>query len=232
MEQLFTALNSLLNQGLFFMLLASFIWGVLSIALSPCHLTSIPLIIGFVDSTEVKTKGRRFVLSILFSAGMLVSIAIIGGITASAGRIVGDVGNWGNWLGALIFAVIGLHFLDVIPLSFRGVSSVPIKKKGRLAAFLIGLIFGVALGPCTFAFLAPVLAVTFAKSGTSVFTNTLLLFIYGIGNSLLIILAGTFTLSLQKYLNWSSENSFTLIIKKICGVFLLLGSLLFLWKGL
>ncbi len=232
MEHIFVTIDSWLTQGVFVMLFASFIWGILSIVLSPCHLTSIPLIIGFVDSTDVKTTSRRCIISSLFSLGMLVSIALIGVITASVGRIAGDVGEWGNWLGATIFALIGFHFLDIIPLNFRGISSIPLKKRGCRASFLIGLIFGIALGPCTFAFLAPVLAVTFAKSGTSLLVNTLVLILYGVGNALLIIVAGTYTQSLQKYLQWNSEKSFTSTIKKVCGVLLLIGALYFMWKGL
>lgn len=230
MEPLFESVNGMMSGGTFLVLIASFIWGILSIVLSPCHLTSIPLIIGFVDSTEVKTTRRRFVLALLFSVGILLSIALIGVITASAGRIAGDIGSWSNWLAAAVFAIIGLSFLDVVPLNFNGLSVVPIKKKGRRAALLIGLIFGVALGPCTFAFMAPVLAVTFAKESNSLFVNALILTAYGVGHSLLIVLAGTFTGTLKKYLEWNSKKGHSERVKKVAGILLLIGALYFLAK--
>jgi len=39
------------------------------------------------------------------------------------------------------------------------------QRKGLLAAFLLGLVFGIALGPCTFAYMAPMLAVAFRSGG-------------------------------------------------------------------
>ena len=65
---------------------AAFIWGVLSIVLSPCHL----LIVGFIDDQDVKSTGRAFTLSLLFSIGILITIAMIGVVTAMAGRMVTD----------------------------------------------------------------------------------------------------------------------------------------------
>ncbi len=227
MEQLFESVNGMMNGSIVLTLVASFIWGILSVVLSPCHLTSIPLIIGFVDSTEVTTTSRRFLLASLFALGILVSIALIGVVTASLGRIAGDLGTWTNGLAAVVFAIIGLSFLDIIPLSFSGASTIPIKKKGALAALLIGLILGVALGPCTFAFMAPVLAVTFARESSSFLTGSLILLVYGMGHSLLIVLAGTFTGALQNYLKWNGEKGHTETVKKIAGVFLLVGALYF-----
>lgn len=45
---------------------AAFVWGILSIVLSPCHLASIPLIVGFINEQDVKSAGRAFTLSLLF----------------------------------------------------------------------------------------------------------------------------------------------------------------------
>ena len=93
---------------------ASFVWGVLSILLSPCHLSSIPLVIGYISSQgQIKVK-RSFYLSLVFAIGILITIALIGLITASMGRLMGDVGQWGNYLVAGIFILIGLYLMDII----------------------------------------------------------------------------------------------------------------------
>ncbi len=231
MAELFETVNMMMTGTLFTLLMGSFIWGVLSIALSPCHLTSIPLIVGFIDGTEAKTPFNRSVISTFFALGILISIALIGVATVGLGRVAGDIGSWGNWFAAAVFAVIGFNFLDIISFNFSGISSIPVKRKGRRAAFLIGLIFGIALGPCSFAFMAPVLAVVFAKSETTTLTNSLVLIMYGLGHSLLIVLAGTFTGSLQKYLSWSSANSHVSALKKTAGIMLLAGSLYFVFKA-
>ena len=144
MQELFTSLTRAVEGTPLIAVAAAFIWGVLSIILSPCHLASIPLIVGFIDEQGRISARRAFVISTLFSVGILVTIAAIGAITAAAGRMLGDVGRWGNYFVALIFFVVGLHLLDVIPLPFKGAGQVGMKKKGMLAAFILGLVFGIA----------------------------------------------------------------------------------------
>jgi cytochrome c-type biogenesis protein len=127
--------------------------------LNPCHLASIPLIVGFIDEQGNITTRRAFTISLLFSLGILITIGVIGGITAAAGRMMGDLGSTVNYGVAVIFFLVGLHLLGVIPMPWSGPGQVDMKRKGYLAAFLLGLIFGVALRPCTFAYMAPMLAV-------------------------------------------------------------------------
>jgi cytochrome c-type biogenesis protein len=150
MQELLTTLTHAVQGTPAIALGAAFMWGILSILLSPCHLASIPLIVGFVDQQDVKSAGRAFTLSLLFSVGILITIALIGVLTAMAGRMMGDIGRWGNWAVAAIFFIVGLNLLDVIPLN-PDAGSVGMKRKGLLAAFILGLVFGIALGPCTFA---------------------------------------------------------------------------------
>jgi hypothetical protein len=48
-EQLLAALSRAVGGAVWVALSAAFVWGVLSILLSPCHLTSIPLIVGLTS---------------------------------------------------------------------------------------------------------------------------------------------------------------------------------------
>jgi cytochrome c-type biogenesis protein len=171
------------------------------------------------------TTRRAFALSSAFAGGILVTIAVIGVVTASLGRMAGDVGGFGNYLVAAIFFVVGLHLLDVIPLSFSGAAPGKVKQRGILAALVLGLVFGIALGPCTFAFMAPILAVTFKVSATSPLYGAGLLIAYGVGHCAVIVAAGTSAEAVQRYLNWSSDSRGTAILKKVCGVLVLLGGL-------
>src|ERR1039458_9716939 len=109
MEKLFTALNHGVEGGPAIALAAAAVWGVLSIILSPCHLASIPLIVGFVSEQGRGTTRRAFWTSTLFAMGILITIAAIGAITAAAGRMLGDVGRWGNYLVGGVFFLVGLH---------------------------------------------------------------------------------------------------------------------------
>jgi cytochrome c-type biogenesis protein len=225
MEQIFTSLTRAIEGAPLIALSAAFIWGILSILLSPCHLASIPLIVGFIDEQGRISTRRAFWISLLFATGILTTIAAIGGLTADAGRIMGDLGPYANYFIALIFFVVGLHLLGVIPMPGNGPGQVNMKRRGALAAFILGLLFGIALGPCTFAFMAPLLGIVF-KTGVKqpVYAGSLLL-LYGIGHCTLIVLAGTFTEVVQRYLNWSEKSKGSLILKKICGLLVLLAGL-------
>lgn len=229
MEQLLSFLNRAVEGTPLVALAAAFTWGILSIVLSPCHLASIPLIVGFIDQQGKMSTRRAFGISTLFSVGILVTIALIGVMTAMAGRMMGDVGAYGNYFVALIFFIVGLHLLDVIPMPWSGPSQVNMKRRGMLAAFILGLVFGIALGPCTFAFMAPVLGVTFKVSTTSAVYGALLLLVYGVGHCSVIVAAGTSTEMVQRYLNWNEQSKGAVILKQICGVLVLLGGVYLIW---
>jgi len=223
-ENIFTGLYQALNSTSIIALLAAFAWGILSILLSPCHLSSIPLIVGFINGQGNVTTKRAFKLSLFFSVGILITITLIGVITGLLGRMLGDIGRFGNYFVAVIFFIVGLYLLDVIPLNFfQAPDPSKVKKRGLLAAFTLGLVFGIALGPCTFAYMAPMLAITLSTAGTQLLFGILLLIFYGIGHCSVIVLAGTFTEMLQRYLNWSAESKGAVWLKKSCGFLVILG---------
>ena len=120
MEQLFTNLSHAVEGAPLIALAAAIVWGILSIVLSPCHLASIPLIVGFISEQGQVTARRAFWTSTLFAVGILITIAAIGAITAAAGRMMGDVGRYGNYFVAIIFFAVGLHLLGVIPMPWSG----------------------------------------------------------------------------------------------------------------
>ena len=225
MEQLFTTLTHAVEGTPALALGAALVWGILSILLSPCHLASIPLIVGFIDEQGRISTRRAFLISTLFAVGILITIGAIGAITAAAGRMMGDVGRWGNYFVAAIFFVVGLHLLGVIPVPWSGPGQVGMKRKGVLAAFILGLVFGIAIGPCTFAYMAPMLGVTFKLAATNIGYGILLLAVYGVGHCSVIVVAGTSTELVQRYLDWNEESRGAVILKKACGTLVLLGGI-------
>ena len=228
---IFEWLSNSMQSNLLIALTASLLWGILSILLSPCHLASIPLIVAFIGEQGKMSTKRAFWLATSFSLGILTTIAVIGIITGFLGRMLGDIGSYGNYIVAIIFFIIGLHLLEIIQLPFLGKTNQPaFRKKGLLAAFGLGFIFGIALGPCTFAYMAPMLGIVFTVSATQFFYGVLLLLFYGIGHCSVIIFAGTFTEIIQNYLNWNENSQGVVVLKKICGVLIILGGIYLIWN--
>ena len=227
---IFEWLSDSLQSSLIVALTASLLWGILSILLSPCHLASIPLIVAFIGEQGKMSTKRAFWLATSFSLGILAIIAVIGIVTGLLGRMLGDIGSYGNYIVAIIFFIIGFHLLEVIQLPFLGKTNQPaFQKKGLVAAFGLGFIFGIALGPCTFAYMAPMLGIVFTVSTTRLYYGVLLLLFYGIGHCSVIIFAGTFTEIIQNYLNWNENSQGVIVLKKICGVLIILGGIYLIW---
>ena len=130
-EEIFTILSTALYENYWIALLASFGWGVLSILLSPCHLSSIPLVVGYITSQGKISLQRTFYISLVFAVGILITIAVIGIITASLGRLMGDVGAVGNYLVAGIFFLVGLYLLDIIKFDWNSAGLRQTKSKGK-----------------------------------------------------------------------------------------------------
>jgi cytochrome c-type biogenesis protein len=231
MAEWLTALTHAVQGAPHLALGASFVWGVLSILLSPCHLSSVPLIVGFVGEQPNLTTRRAFGISAVFAVGILLTIALIGAVTASLGRMMGDVGHFGNYLVAGVFFLVGLHLLGVIPLPWSGPGQVGVKQRGLLAGFLLGLLFGVALGPCTFAYMAPMLGVTLRVATTNLLYAGALLLAFGLGHCSVIVAAGTSTEAVQRYLQWTDRSRGADILKKVCGTLVLLGGLYLIYTA-
>lgn len=228
LNEIFEWLNINLARNLFLSVTASFIWGILSVLLSPCHLASLPLIIGYINRNGISSVKSAFINSVLFAFGILITIAVIGLITGMLGGLIGDIGSAGNYIVSLVFFAAGLYMLGVFKTDWNFFSANKIKSKGYLTAFFIGIIFGAGLGPCTFAFMAPVLGIVFQISAANLFNAVLLILAFGAGHCLVLAAAGTMSAKIGSYLKWADNSNSLNIFKKICGILIILGGIYFI----
>jgi cytochrome c-type biogenesis protein len=231
MDTLFTTLSHGVEGQPAIALAAAFAWGLASLLLSPCHLSSIPLVVGFVNGQREATPARGAAIAGLFSLGLFTTIGVIGAITAAAGRLMGQVGAWANYAVAGVFFVVGLSLLDVLPLGWSVPDSARFRGRGLLAALTLGLIFGVALGPCTFAYMAPMLGVTFRVSGTDALYGVLLIAAYGIGHCSIIVCAGASTSWVGRYLRWTSASRGAAYLRYASGLLVLAGGVYLIYTA-
>lgn len=211
---------------------AALVWGILSVLLSPCHLSSIPLIVGIIASQQDERQRKPLLLSVLFSLGIMISIVIIGIITAALGRIIGDIGTIGTMLFAALFVAVGLYLMDILPMNWKLINLRSTKLSGKNAAFVVGLLFGMGVGPCTFAFMAPILGVVYSTASQAPLQAVLLMLLYTIGHCGIIVVAGTTISNVQRYLTWTDNSRIPIYIKRFCGVLVTLGGIYLIIKTL
>ena len=202
----------------------SFLWGLASVLFSPCHLVSVPLLVGYLNSHHEGHPMNSALLSLLFAAGILVTIAAIGVGTALAGRMLGDIGTVAEYVIAALLVLFGLYLIGALPIPSLSTSLAGrIRVSGGLSVFLIGLVFGIGLGPCTFAFMAPVLVLVISSSLERPWLSAVLLAAFAVGHSAVIVGAGTLSQAVRRYLKWDSRSKGTLWVRRICGTLVAAG---------
>jgi len=230
-DALFTWLTAAMSQQFEIALAAAAGWGVASILLSPCHLSSIPLVIGYISSQGKQGVKRSYSLAFVFALGILTMIGLIGAITASAGRMMGDVGVWGNIIVAGVFFVVGLYLMDVVSLTWGGIVPRSSYARGWKGALILGLLFGIGLGPCTFAYMAPVLGVVFSVAAAEPMRAFALIAAFGVGHCAVIAGAGGAVGTVQKYLNWTEQSKGATHLKHGAGVLVILAGVYYVFTA-
>ena len=129
-------------------------------------------------------------MSTVFALGILVTVATVGVLSVLAGRMLGASGGISNYLVAALLFVVGLELLGAWPFRWAGLPRPETTRRGVAGAFLFGLAFGTALGPCTLAFLGPVVAVTVQTAGTRPVRAGSLMAAYALGHCGVLALAG------------------------------------------
>ncbi len=181
--------------------------------------------------TEFPTGRRALLISTSFATGMLGSIAVIGVLTAAAGRMAGDVGRWGTYALAAVFFAVGLNLLGILPLPTWSTPSAGTGRRGPRGALVLGLLFGAALGPCTFAFMAPLLALAFRSGAEAAAYGALLVLVYGLGHGAAIVVAGVSAQNVQRWLGWKAGARAATVVRGVAGVAVIAGGIYFLYTA-
>jgi len=197
--------------------LGCFLWGIISVALSPCHIASIPLIITYVAGQDKVLKARHAAYySVVFTIGLFITIALVGIICSLLGRMLGEVGPYWTILVGAVLIWVALGMLGIPGCSMSGGLFGRMKIKGLLGAFLLGLAYGVLSGSCTFGFIAPILAIITIQQ--KIVTGVILIVLFGIGHCIPIAVAGSSTAKVRRLLENSSFHEGGLWFRRCAGV--------------
>lgn len=212
-------------------LAAALVWGILSILLSPCHLASIPLLVGYISRDPEVSPKRAFRISASFAAGVLIAVSTLGIITLSVGRIAGDIGKPGGIILAVLLVLFGLNIMEVLTLPSPQAGMAGRRRSGLLGSLLYGLVFGSASGPCTFAFIAPLLGVVLAAQAVRPVLSAAMMGCFAIGHCGVIVVAGTFSGTAGRLLAWNEKSRMLVTLRRMAGALVILAGLYLLRKA-
>ena len=229
MESLFGDVSALLQHNPWLAIVAVFLGGVTT-ALNPCVLAMIPLLMGVVaGKKETTTVRRSLVFSLFFVIGLAITFTVLGLISGLMGRMFGNVGQFWRYVVAGVCLLMGLHLLGLLKLNFPVPAGIRVEKQGYIGAFLLGLLFGVVSTPCAVPILAVLLA--FVAEKGNVLYGGFLLFVYALGHSALVLVAGTSVGAAKGLLESKGLRKAHGILQKVAGVLIIGIGLYFLfWR--
>lgn len=218
-DQWLETLSALLEHNVWFAPLLALLAGVVT-AFTPCSLTSIPLILGYLDGTGGSRTGRAFRISLIFALGMTATFAVAGIFASLLGKLLHHLGPW--WYAGLgiLMVLMALQIFDVInfiPSSFAHGRS---KRRGYAGAFLAGTVGGLFASHCALPVLVVLLAMVAEKGDIS--RGILLLLLYSLGHSVLVLSAGTSLGLVTKWTEGHRYHKLSRLVRILLGAVVLL----------
>lgn len=189
-------------------------------SITPCALTSVPLVIGYVGGTGQKDTKKAFRLSLTFAAGMAVTFTILGVAASLLGRLMQGAGSWWYILLGILMVLMALQTWEIynfIPSSYAISKS---SRRGFIGALVAGVLGGLFSSPCSTPVLIVLLAMV-AKQG-SLIMGILLLLLYSVGHSFLVVFAGTSVGFVHKLSLSNRYGKFSVVLKIVMGSLIML----------
>ena len=228
MDNLVQVFSNTSQTAWYILLIASFIGGALA-SLSPCSLAMLPLIIGYVGGYSKETPFKTFLQLCCFILGTAIVFTIIGIVCALTGKVFASaLGGYFTLVIASLLLVMGLKLLEILDFETPTiVKAMPVNSTNSIFLYpiLLGITFALAGTPCSTPILAGIMA--FAAIGKNLSLAVLMLFLFALGQGVILILAGLFTSSLK---NMRTLASFTEALLKISGALLVAVSVYLYWK--
>lgn len=222
MENLLNNVEFLIRNNHFLAFSAVFVGGIISSA-SPCVLSAIPLIIGYVGGYSEGNKKKAVIFSLVYVIGLSLTFTIFGIFASVIGRYLMLLGSWIYVIFLFIAISIGLQLMGVINIPMPFQRSANIKRKGILGAFLLGIVTGTVSSPCATPILAIIL--TYAAIEGDIFYGGMLLFVYAIGHCALIFISGLSIGMAESLIKSKNINNFSLWTKRAGGFLLIIASI-------
>ncbi len=177
-------------------------------SLTPCMLSMLPITIGYIGGYESQSRLQAAIQSSWFACGLATTLAILGIIATSIGKVYGQIGISLSLIVSIVAIAMGLNLLEILPLRFPSLGATDWIKEDLpkgVRSYLLGLTFGLIASPCSTPVLATLL--TWVATTQDLLLGAVLLIAYALGYVAPLAIAGTFTATIKKILElrrWSS----------------------------
>lgn len=218
-DQWLEVLGAAIENNLWLAPLLALLAGVLT-SFTPCSLSSVPLVIGYVGGYAGNDVKKAFRYSLVFCAGMAVTFTVLGTIASLMGRLVQGTGSWWFIVLGVLMVLMALQTFEIIQIIPQPSAMNRNTRKGYLGAVIAGLLGGLFASPCATPVLIVLLAMV-AKQGNLILGIVLLL-LYSIGHSVIIMIAGTSVGFVKKLSASEKYGRYNQIFKIAMGIIILL----------
>ncbi len=207
-------LSALITESTWLAPVLALLAGILT-SFTPCALSSVPLVVGYVSGTGQKNTKKAFALSLVFALGSAITFTVLGVMATMAGSLIGSGSTWWYLLLGVLMLLMALQtfgLYEIIPSSYLIAKN---KKKGVVGALIAGILGGIFSSPCSTPVLIALLAVV-ASSGNLLWGIVLLL-LYSIGHGALAIVCGTSVGFVQKLTQSDKYGKWSTVLKIAMG---------------
>lgn len=222
-------LSILIQNNIWFTPLLAVLAGLLT-SVTPCSLTSVPLIIGYVSGTGYNDTKRAFRLSLIFSAGTAATYTTLGVFASLLGKLLHELGAWWHFALGIIMILMALQVFEIVNIIPSVFTVSDNAKKGYIGAYLAGMLGGLFASHCAMPVLIVLLAI--AAEGGSIAWGLMLLLLYAAGHSVIILIAGTSMGIIKKMTGNQKYLTLVRFIKYIMGIVILLLGFYMFYLGL
>ncbi len=219
MEALLESLSALILENAWLAPVIALLAGVLT-SFTPCALSSVPLVVGYVGAKGQKSTKRSFLLSLTFALGSAITFTALGVMATLAGTLLGNYASWWFIILGIIMLLMALQTMgiyEIIPSSYLIAKS---KRIGYIGALIAGILGGVFSSPCSTPVLIALLAVV-ASSESFIFGIVLLL-LYSIGHGILAVICGTSVGFVEKLSQSEKYGRASKVLKLVMGILIAL----------
>ena len=218
MNAVLEQISELIKENFWLAPVLAFVAGILT-SVTPCALSSIPLVVGYVGGTGQSEPKKAFRLSLTFAIGSAFTFTTLGVIASSAGKLIGTGAKWWYLVLGVLMVLMALQtwgIFEIIPSSYLISKN---KKKGYIGALIAGILGGIFSSPCSTPVLIALLAIVAGRG--SILWGVILLLIYSIGHGILAVVAGTSVGFVQRLSESEKYGKLSNTLKIIMGLLIL-----------